>query len=75
MLILNAVLLSLLAGLATGLGGGAVAVLGRLSMRTYDSLLGFAAGVMICGGSRCIGLSLSSIALLVADAVLGSPLH
>jgi ZIP family zinc transporter len=46
MAILNAVLLSLLAGLATGLGGGAVAVLGRLSMRTYDSLLGFAAGVM-----------------------------
>jgi ZIP family zinc transporter len=44
--ILNPVLLSLVAGLATGLGGGLVALLGELDMRTYDSLLGFAAGVM-----------------------------
>jgi len=46
MVILNAVLLSLIAGLATGLGGGLVALLGELKMRTYDTLLGFAAGVM-----------------------------
>jgi zinc transporter, ZIP family len=46
MVILNAVLLSLVAGLATGLGGGLVALLGVLKMRTYDALLGFAAGVM-----------------------------
>jgi ZIP family zinc transporter len=46
MVIFNAVLLSLIAGLATGLGGGLVALLGELKMRTYDALLGFAAGVM-----------------------------
>lgn len=46
MAILNAVLLSLIAGLATGLGGVLVSLLGELNMRTYDTLLGFAAGVM-----------------------------
>jgi hypothetical protein len=46
MLILDAALLSLIAGLATGLGGGVVAVFPRLDMRLYDTLLGFAAGVM-----------------------------
>jgi zinc transporter, ZIP family len=46
MIILNAVLLSLIAGLATGLGGALVALFGKLNMRTYDTLLGFAAGVM-----------------------------
>jgi ZIP family zinc transporter len=46
MVILNAVLLSLIAGLATGLGGVLVAVLRKLDMRTYDGLMGFAAGVM-----------------------------
>jgi ZIP family zinc transporter len=39
-------MLSLVAGLATGLGGALVALFGELNMRTYDSLLGFAAGVM-----------------------------
>ena len=43
---LHAVLLSLIAGLATGIGGGIVALLRRLDLRTYDALLGFAAGVM-----------------------------
>jgi ZIP family zinc transporter len=46
MVILNAALLSLIAGLATGLGGGVVAAFPRLDMRIYDTLLGFAAGVM-----------------------------
>lgn len=46
MAILNAFLLSLVSGLATGLGGLMVALLGKLSMRTYDTLIGFAAGVM-----------------------------
>jgi zinc transporter, ZIP family len=46
MVILNAVLLSLIAGLATGLGGVLVALFPRLDMRLYDTLLGFAAGVM-----------------------------
>ena len=46
MLIVNAVLLSLVAGLATGLGGLFVALFDGFDMRTYDGLLGFAAGVM-----------------------------
>jgi ZIP family zinc transporter len=46
MSILNAVLLSLVAGLATGIGGLIVALLGDLDMRAYDGMLGFAAGVM-----------------------------
>jgi ZIP family zinc transporter len=46
MTILNAVLLSLIAGLATGIGGITVILFKKLDMRTYDALLGFAAGVM-----------------------------
>jgi ZIP family zinc transporter len=46
MAILNAFSLSLIAGLATGLGGGLVTLFRELNMRTYDTLLGFAAGVM-----------------------------
>ena len=47
MVILQAFLLSLIAGLATGLGGTVVALFRPISMRTYDTLLGFAAGVMM----------------------------
>jgi ZIP family zinc transporter len=46
MIILQAVSLSLIAGLATGIGGLVVAIFDHLDMRTYDTLLGFAAGVM-----------------------------
>lgn len=46
MMVLNAFLLSLAAGLATGLGGILVVLFRGLQMRTYDALLGFAAGVM-----------------------------
>lgn len=46
-LVLNAFLISAVAGLATGVGG-VIALIGRdLSMRAYDALLGFAAGVMV----------------------------
>jgi len=41
------VLLSLLAGLATGIGGLFVALLGGVTHRMSDSLLGFSAGVMV----------------------------
>jgi ZIP family zinc transporter len=44
--VLNAFLLSLCAGLATGIGGAIVIALRRFGMRTYDTLVGFAAGVM-----------------------------
>ena len=43
MAIWNAVLLSLVAGLATGAGGALVPSF-RMGMREYDALLGFAAG-------------------------------
>lgn len=46
MTILNAFLLSLIAGLATGVGGAIVALFRAPGMRAYDTLLGFAAGVM-----------------------------
>ena len=45
-MIWNAVLLSMVAGLATGVGGATVALFPQLGMREYDTLLGFAAGVM-----------------------------
>jgi ZIP family zinc transporter len=60
MTILNAVLLSLVAAIATGLGGGLVALFPRMNMRTYDSLLGFAAGVMLAIAT--LGLVAESIA-------------
>jgi ZIP family zinc transporter len=85
MVILNAVLLSLIAGLATGLGGGLVALLGELKMRTYDALLGFAAGVMtaiatlgliheaLTQGSTLValvGVAIGAVALFALDRFL-----
>ncbi len=46
-----ALIASLLAGLATGVGGVLIAVLPRISRRVYDTLLGFSAGVMLAAGS------------------------
>lgn len=46
-----ALVASLLAGLATGLGGIMIAFLPRISRRVYDTLLGFSAGVMLAAGS------------------------
>jgi ZIP family zinc transporter len=46
MTVFGAVLLSLIAGLATGVGGALVLVFDGLDMRAYDTLIGFAAGVM-----------------------------
>jgi ZIP family zinc transporter len=46
-----ALLASLLAGLATGLGGTLIAVFPKLSRGLYDTLLGFSAGVMLAAGS------------------------
>jgi ZIP family zinc transporter len=46
MAILSAVLLSLTGALTTGLGGVVVALVGDFDMRAYDTMLGFAAGVM-----------------------------
>ena len=46
-----ALIASLLAGLATGLGGILIALFPRVTRRTYDTLLGFSAGVMLAAGS------------------------
>jgi ZIP family zinc transporter len=83
--ILTPVLLSLIAGLATGLGGTMVALLGDLDMRTYDGLLGLAAGVMTAiatlglihealtmGGvlTALVGVAVGAAALFVLDRLL-----
>jgi zinc transporter, ZIP family len=46
-----ALVASLLAGLATGLGGVVIALFPRLSRTVYDTLLGFSAGVMLAAGA------------------------
>jgi ZIP family zinc transporter len=46
-----ALIASLLAGLATGVGGVMIALLPRITRRVYDTLLGFSAGVMLAAGS------------------------
>jgi len=68
MLILDAFLLSLIAGLATGLGGGIVALAGKPSIRFYDALLGFAAGVM----TAIATLGLISEALTLGGTVVST---
>lgn len=47
----NALLASVLAGFATGLGGLLICVVPQVSRRWYDTLLGFSAGVMLATGS------------------------
>jgi len=73
--ILNAFALSLVSGLATGLGGGIVAFMPKLSMRTYDLLLGFAAGVMVAIATLGLiheAVSTNGVLLTVAGVVLGA---
>jgi len=75
MAILNAVLLSLLAGLATGVGGCIVAAMGELRMRMYDALLGFAAGVMTTIATLSLiheALTRGGILATVAGLVVGA---
>lgn len=84
-MILNAVMMSLIAGLATGLGGVLVALFGELNMRTYDTLLGFAAGVMTAIATlglihealglgntftTLVGVALGALALFTLDRLL-----
>lgn len=72
---MNAVLLSLIAGLATGLGGAMVALFHKLSMRVYDTLLGFAAGVMTAIATIGLihqALTTGSIATALLGVVAGA---
>lgn len=50
----NALVASVLAGLATGLGGLLICIVPRVSRRVYDTLLGFSAGVMLATGSTSL---------------------
>ena len=75
MTVLNAVLLSLIAGVSTGLGGAIVAILGGLDMRTYDALLGFAAGVMTAVATLGLvneSLVLGNTVVTVAGVAIGA---
>ncbi len=75
MTILNAVALSLLAGLATGVGGGLVLLFRNLDMRTYDTLLGFAAGVMTAIATLGLiheALTLGGAWIAMAGVVIGT---
>jgi zinc transporter, ZIP family len=71
-----ALIASLLAGLATGLGGALVALLPKISRRVYDALLGFSAGVMLAAGSITLlgpalrGNSVITVALGLAVGAL-----
>ena len=51
MMMMQAILASLLAGLATGVGGLPVIFFKKIPERIYDTLLGFAAGVMLSAAS------------------------
>jgi ZIP family zinc transporter len=66
-------LASLLAGLATGIGGIPVLLGGRLPHRLFDGLVGFAAGVMlaISGHEIAAGLADERVATLVAAGIGG----
>ncbi|MEX1169779.1 MAG: ZIP family metal transporter [Chloroflexota bacterium] len=66
-------LASLLAGLATGIGGIPVLLGGRLPHRLFDGLMGFAAGVMlaISGHEIAAGLADERVATLVAAGIGG----
>src|SRR5512146_1228600 len=72
-----ALLASLIAGLATGLGGILIALIPRFTRNLYDTLLGFSAGVMLAAGSIALlgpamrqhGLAVVALGL-VAGAML-----
>lgn len=77
MAVLNAVVLSLVAGLATGLGGVVVALLGKMDMRAYDGMLGFSAGVMTAVATLGLvhqALTLGSLPVLLLGIVAGAGL-
>jgi ZIP family zinc transporter len=60
---------SLLAGLATGIGGIPVLLGGRLPHRVFDGLVGFAAGIMIAISGYEIGAGLAEERVVTVVAV------
>lgn len=75
MVVLNALLLSLIAGLATGIGGALVVLFKAPDMRTYDTLLGFAAGVMTAVATLGLiqgGLNLGGTLITLLGVAIGA---
>ncbi|MFH0750867.1 MAG: ZIP family metal transporter [Chloroflexota bacterium] len=71
-LLAQGMLASLLAGLATGLGGLPVLLGRQISHRVFDAVLGFAAGVMLAvsGGALLVGMDPRN-AVTIAAAMAG----
>jgi ZIP family zinc transporter len=73
-LLLQGVVASLLAGLATGLGGLPVLLGKRVSHRAFDTAIGFAAGVMLAlsGGSLLVDMDPAAPVTYIAAAAGGA---
>jgi len=73
-LLLQGIVASLLAGLATGLGGLPVLLGKQVSHRAFDTAIGFAAGVMLAlsGGSLLVEMDPAAPSTVVAAAVGGT---
>jgi len=70
-----ALIASLLASLATGLGGSLVALFPRISRSLYNTLLGFSAGVMLAAGSLTLlgpALAKNGSTLVIAGLMAGA---
>ena len=65
--LITPILLSLIAGASTGIGG-LIGISKRLSMKTFDTIIGFAAGVMLAVAT--LGLIAESYALIVGTQVV-----
>ncbi len=73
----TALLASLIAGLATGLGGVLIALLPRVTRNVYDTLLGFSAGVMLAAGSIALlgpAMQKNGIVLVALGVLCGAML-
>jgi len=70
-----ALIASLVASLATGLGGALVALFPRISRSLYNTLLGFSAGVMLAAGSLTLlgpALAKNGSTLVIAGLLAGA---
>ncbi len=70
----SAIVASLLAGLATGVGGLLIAFLPRISRAVYDTLLGFSAGVMLAAGFTLLwpALHMNGMVAITSGLLLGA---
>ncbi|NHI94707.1 MAG: hypothetical protein EAX96_19610 [Candidatus Lokiarchaeota archaeon] len=66
--IMTPLLLSLIAGASTGIGG-LIGITKRLTMRSFDTIIGFAAGVMLAVAT--LGLIEESYSLIVSTQLVG----